>query len=194
MQGVRALPARYVGLWPALRWMLFGLALLFVVGVLAGAIPYGHGVMGDGSAFYYSATPYDWTDSPVPFRYSPAFWWAIQPLRWLSWEGFTAVWAGLHVAAGVAWLSPWMLAFPGVADDVISGNISTFLAVAVVLAVRHPASWAFVLLTKVTPGVGILLTTSDTSGAAGSPSWPQALSSLVGYCSRRDCGPSGGER
>ena len=36
------------------------------------------------------------------------------------------------------------------------GNIHAFLAVAIVLGFRWPATWAFVLLTKVTPGVGLL--------------------------------------
>ncbi len=55
---------------------------------------------------------------------------------------------------------PWMLAFPGVVDDILRGNIHVFLAGAVVLAVwRQPwgaGAWAFPFLTKVTPGIGIL--------------------------------------
>ena len=54
---------------------------------------------------------------------------------------------------------PWMLAFPGVVDDILRGNIHVFLAGAVVLAVwRQPVgagAWAFPLLTKVTPGIGM---------------------------------------
>jgi len=36
------------------------------------------------------------------------------------------------------------------------GNIHMLLAVAIVLGFRWPAAWAFVLLTKITPGVGLL--------------------------------------
>jgi hypothetical protein len=36
------------------------------------------------------------------------------------------------------------------------GNIHAFIAVAIVLGFRWPAAWAFILLTKVTPGVGLL--------------------------------------
>ena len=36
------------------------------------------------------------------------------------------------------------------------GNVHMLLALAIVLGFRWPAAWAFVLLTKVTPGVGLL--------------------------------------
>jgi hypothetical protein len=36
------------------------------------------------------------------------------------------------------------------------GNVNLLLALAVVAGFRWPAAWAFVLLTKVTPGVGLL--------------------------------------
>jgi hypothetical protein len=84
------------------------------------------------------------------YRYSPAFLWATAPLRAVPIEVFQIVWTALHVVA-VAWLGPWMLALPGVADDVIAGNINVFLAVALVLK-----WWPLALLTKVTPGVGVL--------------------------------------
>ena len=49
-----------------------------------------------------------------------------------------------------------LLAFPPVAIDLYHGNIHLLLAVAIVLGFRYPAAWAFVLLTKVTPGIGLL--------------------------------------
>jgi hypothetical protein len=36
------------------------------------------------------------------------------------------------------------------------GNVHLLLALAIVVGFRYPAAWAFVLLTKVTPGVGLL--------------------------------------
>lgn len=114
--------------------------------------------MSDGAAWYYTQTPYDWSDRPpnvAEFRYSPAFLWLTTPLRWLPFWVYQVVWVALHFLA-VAWLAPWMLAFPGGADDAITGNINTFLAVGVVLAVRGVPTWPLVLLTKVTPGVGLL--------------------------------------
>jgi Glycosyltransferase family 87 len=51
---------------------------------------------------------------------------------------------------------PWMIAFPGVIDDILRGNIHVFLAAMIVLALRYPAAWAFGILTKVTPGIGLV--------------------------------------
>jgi hypothetical protein len=49
-----------------------------------------------------------------------------------------------------------MLALPPVAGEVITGNIHILLAAVFVAGFRHPGAWAFALLTKVTPGVGVV--------------------------------------
>src|SRR5436305_1705444 len=75
-------------------------------------------------------------------------------------EVFIAGWTAL-LAAVALWLArPWpvallVLALP-VSQEVMIGNIHLLLAAAIVLGFRWPATWAFVLLTKVTPGVGLL--------------------------------------
>ena len=60
----------------------------------------------------------------------------------------------------VAWLgSRWalvLLALPPVALELYHGNIHLLIAVAVALGFRFPWLWSFVLLTKITPGVGVL--------------------------------------
>jgi hypothetical protein len=139
---------------------------LYCALALTGVVPYGDTppgeiVMGDGAAYYYVATPYDWSDRPAgvaEYRYSPAFLALTAPLRLLPWELFAFVWVAGHIGVLLYLRVPWMLAFPGVIDDVVRGNINTFLVLAVVLVIRHGASalWATVLLTKVTPGVGML--------------------------------------
>jgi hypothetical protein len=40
--------------------------------------------------------------------------------------------------------------------EVAGGNVSLLLAVAIVVGFRWPAAWSVVLLTKITPGVGLL--------------------------------------
>jgi hypothetical protein len=60
----------------------------------------------------------------------------------------------------MAWLG-WrrtllVLAFPPVALELYHGNIHLLLAAAIGLGLRYPWTWAFVLLTKVTPGVGLI--------------------------------------
>lgn len=48
------------------------------------------------------------------------------------------------------------MAFPPVVLSIWLGNIDILLAAAMVAGFRWPAAWAFVLLTKITPGVGLL--------------------------------------
>jgi hypothetical protein len=108
------------------------------------------GIVAGDAWNYYQAQAY----SSEHYRYSPAFLWVTAPLRAMGWEAFLTIWTALHLVA-VAWLGPWtiLLAF----DDVIRGNVTTFLAVGVVLAVRgHAWTWAAAFLTKVTPAVGVL--------------------------------------
>ena len=47
-------------------------------------------------------------------------------------------------------LTPWVI------DELVQGNIQILIGVAVVVGIRRPAAWAFVLLTKVTPAVGLV--------------------------------------
>jgi hypothetical protein len=47
-------------------------------------------------------------------------------------------------------------ALPFVFRDLFVGNIHLMLGAAVVLGFRWPAAWSFLLLTKITPGVGVL--------------------------------------
>ncbi len=49
----------------------------------------------------------------------------------------------------------FMALYP-VAMEVSAGNVNLLIAAAVVVGFRYPASWAFVLLTKVTPGIGLV--------------------------------------
>ena len=73
-------------------------ALVYCVLALTGAVPYtshGEPLMGDAMAYYYSDTPYDWSDRPSgagEYRYSPAFLNAISPLRLVEWDLFAALW------------------------------------------------------------------------------------------------------
>jgi hypothetical protein len=62
--------------------------------------------------------------------------------------------------ATLAWLGGrWtlaLLALPPVALELYHGNIHLPMAAAVALGFRHPWTWSFVLLTKVTPGIGLV--------------------------------------
>lgn len=97
--------------------------------------------------------------SPVAYYYSPVFLQVFAPVLALPFPAFLAVWYALNGAALVAvtrfWL-PVALLTGFVAIEVMRGNIETLMALALVVGFRWPAAWAFILLTKVTPGVGLL--------------------------------------
>jgi hypothetical protein len=106
--------------------------------------------------------PYAITDYGAAggFYYSPAYALALAPLGFLPWPAFVGLLMAMEITA-LGWLVGWrwigyaLLLLP-VMDDVMGPNINLALAVAVVLGLELPFLWAFVLLTKVTPGIGIL--------------------------------------
>jgi Glycosyltransferase family 87 len=106
--------------------------------------------------------PY-WTfdyGTPGGFFYSPAFAVALAPLGLLPWSAFLALIIALDITA-LGWLVGWRwigyaLLLTPVMDELRGPNIDIPLAAAIVLTFERPALWAFVLLTKVTPGIGIL--------------------------------------
>lgn len=113
---------------------------------------------GIDSFSYWSASPplYDGQLGGFgTFPYSPAFYQLVQPFQSLNWVAFAWLWAALGIGTGI-FLGPIALANPGTALDVYHGNIHLFMAAAIVLGFRHPWTWAFILLTKVTPGIGLL--------------------------------------
>jgi hypothetical protein len=93
------------------------------------------------------------------FPYSPAIALLFAPFTGLPWLVFVSGWYAVLIGA-IAWLGRGsiltLLAFPPVAIELYHGNIHLLIAVAIVLGFRYPAAWAFVLLTKVTPGIGLL--------------------------------------
>jgi hypothetical protein len=120
---------------------------------------------GQDARCYWQATlanPYlhsDWND-PIAYVYSPAFLQLVSPLTALPWQAFMAAWTALLLAAVAFLTGPRLLAagllFPFAAMEVAGGNVSLLLAVAIVVGFRWPAAWALVLLTKLTPGIGLL--------------------------------------
>jgi hypothetical protein len=117
--------------------------------------------MGDGAAYYFTATPYRWGDEPNgagAYRYSPAFLYFVAPLRVLPWEVFAGLWFAAHVGVLLYFRIGWVLILPPVMEDALWGNTSLFLGVVVAMIVsgRTASLWAAVLLTKVTPGVAMV--------------------------------------
>ena len=93
------------------------------------------------------------------FTYTPAAARLFAPAALLSWPVFLTIWLAILLATAI-WLGGrralLVLAFPPVAIELYHGNIHLLMAAAIAIGFRYPAAWAFVLLTKVTPGVGLL--------------------------------------
>jgi hypothetical protein len=136
------------------------------VGIVCFAEPWGATLAPSGmdARCYWEpslSNPYlhsNWTDQ-IAYPYSPAFLQLLQPIRWLPWVAFMGVWTAILMAALTYMTGPRLillgLAFFGLME-IWGGNIEMLVALAVVLGFRWPATWSFVLLTKVTPGIGLL--------------------------------------
>ena len=110
---------------------------------------------GNASAYWAVdlASPYGRTyGQRGSFPYSPAAALAVAPFSLLPLPIFLATWTAVLVGA-VKWLTGprflLCLALSPVAVEIVQGNVTLLLAVAIVLGFRWPAAWALVLLTKV---------------------------------------------
>ncbi len=134
------------------------------LGIVLLAQPYG-GSWGTGqeAISYWGprlAHPYaqaNWTTTGA-YVYSPAFLQLLSPLRALPWVAFLGVWTAMLLLAVRYLTGPRLFVIGAVLAmaEIAGGNISLLLAVAIVVGFRWPAAWALILLTKVTPGVGLL--------------------------------------
>jgi hypothetical protein len=145
----------------ASRRILLAAAVLWVLASVAGQW---HTLLGfDCHAYWaawrnelYSAAP----QQRDAYLYSPAFAQLIYPMTRLPWAAFLTLWT-LANAAIFGWLL-WPMGRRGVAafafciPAILIGNVWALLALVMVLGFRRPACWAFPLLTKITPAVGVL--------------------------------------
>ena len=161
-QAYRPLVDRYQAVGPAIYWTITVIGAVWCFLIVFGVVAYGlcgnTGTVPCDAYSYWAvdSTPYTW-ETNLEFRYSPAFLWAIAPIKWLPFDVFLALWTGLHIAALIWLRAGWFLIVPGLNEDVLRGNISTFLALFAVLSLRYAAAWWVpVVLTKITPAVGLI--------------------------------------
>ena len=93
------------------------------------------------------------------YLYSPAFAQLIGPLTALPWPVFAGVWT-VVIAAPLLWLAgrlalPIAL-LPPVAMSIGLGQLDLAFAMVAVVGLRWPAVWALPILTKLTPGIGLI--------------------------------------
>jgi hypothetical protein len=156
--GVRWTPLRVRALRHAL-WIAVGLFTIYVVGILMSV-----GLGLDSHAYWavwrnglYTAAP----EQRDAYLYSPAFAQALWPLTLLPWPVFCGLWMLMSTAAyawllaplGTRWAFPLLLVC---VQEIVTGNVWSLFALVIVLGFRFPALWAFPLLLKVTPGIGVL--------------------------------------
>jgi hypothetical protein len=96
------------------------------------------------------------------YNYSPAFELVVGWGRLFAFPTFVAIWRAVLLGA-LVWLAGpftiFVLFTVPVASEINAANVQFLLAVAMVVGFRGGAwtgAWAFVLLTKVTPGIGLL--------------------------------------
>ena len=94
------------------------------------------------------------------YLYSPAFAQFLSPLYVLPFDAFFVLWTIASIAVLYWLVRPWpwallILLLPWT-YELFVGQVHLFIAAVIVLGFRYPALWAFNLLTKVTPGVGLL--------------------------------------
>ena len=137
---------------------------LVIGGVLAAVIAGVQAYQGsavDAFAYWSHRPPVTYDALPGTdgaFLYSPAFAQAISPLTALPWQIFLAIWLALLLFT-MAWLTGPLLLLPAVVllgIEIQYANIHVLMAAAIVLGFRLSWTWALPLLTKVTPGVGLL--------------------------------------
>ena len=94
------------------------------------------------------------------FLYSPVVAYLFLPFSSLPFPVFYAILAAVNLLVLVWILRPELAALSlflvPVSNEVARGNIHILIAAAIVLGFRYAGTWAWVLLTKVTPGVGVL--------------------------------------
>lgn len=150
-----------------LNWLRLCRDALVGLGVLL-ALYYWFWLLYNGSpvdaAWYWHADPHNLYPHPElaehnGYNYSPAFEYVVGWGRLLPFDVFVAIWRLILIASLVYLAGPFtlfaILTMP-VASEINAGNIQLLLALAVVLGFRWSATWAFVLLTKVSPGIGLL--------------------------------------
>jgi hypothetical protein len=94
------------------------------------------------------------------YKYPPPLAQVLAPAHALPFSVFVACWIllnfGVFLRLAGRWALALLLAFPVVIGELWLGNINILIGAAVVLGFRWPAAWAFPILTKLSPGVGLL--------------------------------------
>ena len=115
-----------------------------------------------GSEHPYAGTIASGFDDSVnlyKYRYPPPLAQVFAVLHLIPWPIVAGLWTGLIFVVFLVLAGRWaplLLLFPPTLAELYLGNVNLLIAMAIVVGIRWPAAWAFVLLTKMTPGIGLL--------------------------------------
>jgi hypothetical protein len=132
--------------------------------VMAGAHALGLIHTGVDAHAYWAADAFDPYGGTRPaeqdaYFYAPPFTQLLGPLHLLPWPWFIALWT-LALTAALVWQAGLWTGFViflvPVFAELTVGNIHLLLGAAIIAGFRWPWLWALPLLTKVTPGIGLL--------------------------------------
>ena len=141
-----------------LRDGYFLAAAVWTLAIVVGIVPPGV----DATHFYHGLfPPYGVTDYAAGdgFYYPPPAALVMTPLALLGLPILAATLTGCGLLALYVLLGRWAwlgLFFPPVWWDITAGNVNTIIGATALLGFARPGWWAVPLLTKVTPGVGVL--------------------------------------
>ena len=147
--------------WPwsvrtgAITGTLLAAAILLVLGA-AGLLSGG----ADARVFYEHRLPdpYDAPYLAYGFVYAPPVAQVLYPLVQLPWPAFLGLWTALltvALAAVAGPAAPIVILAPLIALDLNVGNVNLIIALAIARGLAAPGWWSVVLLTKITPAVGL---------------------------------------
>lgn len=148
------------------RRQRFAITLISLAALAVAGIGYVIGNEGVDARVLYEiglSSPYaGYRPSHAGFPYSPLVAQLLQPLHALPWPIFHAL-----IVGGELWALAWLIGLPLAAllafvqapllvDDLRVGNIQLMVTALVVIGFTRPPAWAGPLLTKVSPGIGLL--------------------------------------
>ena len=170
--------------------LLLRFAALAVVGFHV--IAFGMWSPGSDAAIYYRAEMDDLYTGSIfteTFNYSPAFAWWTQPLQGLPFEAFRTLVVAIDMIGLVFLIGPVFTAVVLLAQllpiwmEFQLGNLNFAIAAALVLGFRHTGWYAAPILSKVTPGIGLVWFAARREwrslAVAGAVTLAVALPSLV---------------
>jgi len=127
--------------------------LVWCVFTLMGGLPV------DARCYYIAVLDDPYWKTAYAFRYSPAALQVITPFQALPFADFVAILRALEIVATALLAGPFfplVIFWSPLASEINAANINMLIVAVAVWGLRWPGLWALVLLTKVTPGIGLV--------------------------------------